>query len=272
MPPRERVRRRGWSRSGSGCTGGSSGCQRGRRCLRQLVNQRTLPEVVLLAVLACKVDEMPQLAEVDCGSRALQGTCEMAVDHLGTEQRIPLQLRHRALHCAGCVWRARHVLGASIGHGTREEVRGPDALAHWLHKRVLCHAGDVCTRKPTGASCHGANHGRRHTGRSVQRKLLEDPSTSSFSREGHVDAPLEATPKGGVQLPRRVRGRNDDDLRVRVAGAHALQLHEELRLEPTRRFLLIPSPRSADRIDLVNKKNAWRVASSVLEDLAKCAL
>ena len=66
-----------------------------------------------------------------------------------------------------------------------------------------------------------------------------------------MDAPLEAAPDGGVELPGNIRGAEDEN--AFGVFAHAVHLHEQLGLDASRGFGFTFAAGAAERIDFVDE-------------------
>lgn len=73
---------------------------------------------------------------------------------------------------------------------------------------------------------------------------------------------LEAAADGRVQLPRRVRGAEHQHFRV--AGPHALHLHQKLGLDAPRGVVLAVRARAAQGVDLVDEDYGGRAFAGLL--------
>lgn len=149
---------------------------------------------------------------------------------------------------------------------THLEVRRRLHLPDRLHQRVPHDDRDVSARVSVRALGQLPQILLGEDVRGVAEMDLEHGESRVFLRQRNVDPLLEAPSDGGVEDPRDVGGAEHEDA-VHIV-AHALHLHQELGLDPTRTFALVLGTRRAQRVHLVDEDDAGLVSASQLEEIS----
>ncbi len=138
-------------------------------------------------------------------------------------------------------------------------------LPNRLHERVLHRDADITARISLAELGQGPDIARFQIARRAADAEFEQLHASAQVRQRDMDASLESPSDRGVQLPRDVGGAQDQHALGVVA--HAVHLHEQLRLDPSRRFRLPFAARPAERVYLVDEDDRGLVLARHAEEL-----